>query len=184
MRQEVHHNLLIARGLPWPPTEERWWSRDPKQQEKNRRTYHGLRLKSLHVINKLLHEALADAADPVALKMARRFPFHYRYGIFRAASLSRYALQLADVFPFLAAKLYCGRNDADAAARVLVDAGAPLHKVAEVARVPRAILLVRPGAVGWAGRTAGACENAPALFHAYLPSCGASTGCPRTDRGD
>src|SRR4030088_290424 len=45
LRQVIHHEALIRAGLPWPPRNEngiKYWSRDKKQQDRNRQIYHGL----------------------------------------------------------------------------------------------------------------------------------------------
>jgi hypothetical protein len=86
LRQVIHHEALLRAGLPWPPPDSigmRYWSRDKKQQDRNRQIYHGLRRGSLHIINKLIGTALQEAADPDALKLARRFAFHFREPIYR-----------------------------------------------------------------------------------------------------
>jgi PcfJ-like protein len=107
LRQVIHHEALIRAGLPWPPTLELpYWSRDKKQQHRNRQIYHGLRRGSLHSINKLISVALQEAADPDALKVARRFPFRYRELIYCAGARSLRAMQLAQAFPVLALAVY------------------------------------------------------------------------------
>jgi hypothetical protein len=70
LRGVIHHEALIRYGLPWPPHQpgassyrERWWSSDKAQQDRNCKIYHGFRVMSLRVINKLIEQALADAAD-------------------------------------------------------------------------------------------------------------------------
>jgi hypothetical protein len=107
LRQFIHHEALMRAGLPWPPEQERWWSDDKKQRNRNRQIFHGLRLGSLHIINKLIGTALQEAADQDALKVARRFPFRYREPIYRAGAKSRRASQLAEAFPVLALAVYC-----------------------------------------------------------------------------
>jgi PcfJ-like protein len=175
LRKRIHHELLLRRGLP-PPSQERgdqWWSHDPKQQAHNRRLFHALREKSAAIINSLIRQALAEAADPDALKLARRFPFRLRYPIYRAASLSLRALQLADTFPTLALALYCRAKNDDSDRRgeatQLVEAGAPLRRVAEVMNIPMALRRVKPMAADYALAVAEICARDPRLFHAYLP---------------
>jgi hypothetical protein len=138
LRCEVHHELLRRAGLVneslseegFPQPRKKWWSSNRKQQDRNRRKFHGLKVTSVVIVNTLIRQALAEAADQSALKVARRFPFVYRYPIYRAAALSPRALQLAETFPVLAAALYSKGNAAPAC---LVEAGAPLHHVAEAA---------------------------------------------------
>jgi hypothetical protein len=58
------------------------------------------------VINELIGKALQEAADADAVKAARRFTFAHRENIYRAAALSRRALQLTETFPVLAMAIY------------------------------------------------------------------------------
>jgi hypothetical protein len=185
LRQFVHHEALIRAGLPWPPPREEegviYWSRDKKQQDRNRQIYHGLRLRSLHVINKLIDRVLREAADQDALKVARRFAFRqgYRESIYRAGAKSRRALQLAEAFPVLALAVYCPNTarhqwsgDGDYSFAVweaevrqyekrvqeaidLVERGARLREVAAVMRIPMALRRIKPGAA----HLAVACHN-------------------------
>ena len=110
LRQFIHHEALNRAGLPWPPPGENfspaYWSTDKKQQLRNLGIYHGLRQLSLHVVNHLIGQALAGAADADAIKAARRFTFEHREHIYRAAALSRRALQLTETFPVLALAIY------------------------------------------------------------------------------
>jgi len=109
LRQFIHHEALNRAGLPWPPRDNdhaRWWATDGKQQARNRGIYHDLRCLSLHVINDLIDNALHEAADADAVKAARRFTFRRRERIYRAAALSRAALQLTETFPVLAMTIY------------------------------------------------------------------------------
>jgi hypothetical protein len=179
LRQVIHHEALIRAGLPWPPPNDRkrWWSSDKTQQDRNRRIYHGLRLQSLHVINKLIGIALQEAADQGVLKVARRFAIRYREPIYRAGAKSRRALQLAEAFPVLALAVYgdmashWDKRDAfsslwetevrENARRVqeaadLIERGARLRDVAAVMRVPMALRRVKPGAA----HLAWPCHNA------------------------
>jgi hypothetical protein len=172
LRQVIHHEDLIRAGLPWPPPNEegvKYWSRDKKQQYRNRQIYHGLRLGSLHIINRLIGTALQEAADPDALKVARRFAFKYRERIYRAGAKSRRALQLAEAFPALALAVYCAgiayqwSSARDSSITVveaevrrhtkrvqeatdLVERGARLRDVAAVMQIPMALRRVKPGA--------------------------------------
>ena len=99
--RQIHWEMLRRKGLNWPPYRLKWWSDDAQQQARNRQIYHGLRLKSLTIINRLVGEALQAAAEPDALALARRFQFYDRYEIYRATAVSRRALQLVNVFPAL-----------------------------------------------------------------------------------
>src|SRR6516164_5292648 len=187
LRQFIHHEALIRAGLPWPPPNEgniKYWSRDKKQQDRNRQIYHGLRLGSLHVINKLIDRVLREVADQDALKVARRFAFRqgYRESIYRAGAKSRRALQLAETFPVLALAVFGGEArywrhwhehpvtgldfekreaaKSETARRVqeatdLIERGSRLRDVAAVMQIPMALRRVKPGAA----HLAVACHN-------------------------
>jgi hypothetical protein len=166
LRQFIHHEALNRAGLPWPPSDpkERWWSTDKKLQVRNRGVYHGLRCLSLHVINELIGRALQEAADADAVKAARRFTFAHRESIYRAAALSRRALQLTETFPVLAVAIYSDHwrlrptadfNNWDAqrieiadrksTAAHLLDRGARLREVAAVMNIPMTLRYIKPG---------------------------------------
>jgi hypothetical protein len=184
LRQVIHHELLRKRGLAWPPPAsgsnyERYWSSDPQQQIINRRIYHGLRLGSLSIVNALIGRALEEAADQEAVKVARRFRFDRRYAIYRAAAVSRRALQIASVFPALALAIFVDRyspiyryspyseNLRRDAAR-LVGAGAPLKTIAGLMHVPMAFRKIKPAAAELALSVIGALDD-KRLVQAYLP---------------
>jgi hypothetical protein len=157
LRQFIHHEALNRTGLPWPPSDpnERWWSTDKKQQARNRGIYHGLRCLSLHVINDLIGKALQEAADADAVKAARRFTLAHRESIYRAAALSRRALQLTETFPVLAMAIYSDHwrlrparidlADRKSTAAHLVDRGARLRDVAAVMNIPMTLRHIKPG---------------------------------------
>src|SRR5207248_1306703 len=131
---------------------------------RNRGVYHGLQCLSLHVINDLIGKALQEAADADAVKAARRFTFTHRESIYRAAALSRRALQLTETFPVLAVAIYSDHwrlrptadfNNGDAqrieiadrksTAAHLVDRGARLREVAAVMNIPMTLRHIKPG---------------------------------------
>jgi hypothetical protein len=165
LRRVIHHEALNRAGLPWPSSDSfqvRWWANDKKQQAHNRRIYHGLRLLSLHVINNLIGKAHEEGADGAALAAARRFSFEHRERIYRAAALSRRALQLTETFPVLAMAIYSNHwrlnplhkrdlqrgdlADRKLLAAHLVDRGARLRDVAAVMNTPMALRHIKPGA--------------------------------------
>ena len=173
LRQEIHWEMLRRKGLNWPPDDLRWWSKDPEQQARNRQIYHGLRLSSLAVINRLIGEALRAAAEPHALALARRFRFHQRYEIYRATAASHRALQLTDVFPALGLAIF-GSGSSRAKvnlipeAKRLVEGGAPLRKVSELMGVPTAFRRVKPAPADLALAVVDAFED-PRLITAHMP---------------
>ena len=140
----------------------RWWANDKKQQAHNRGIYHGLRMFSLYVINRLIGKLLEEGADADAVKAARRFTFQHRERIYRAAALSRPALQLTETFPVLALAIYSDHwllqprilnwdsFKGDLAYRKslvahLVDRGARLRDVAAVMNIPMTLRRIKPG---------------------------------------
>jgi PcfJ-like protein len=161
LRQFIHHEALNRAGLTWPPRDNdhaRWWATDEKQQARNRDIYHGLRRLSLHVINDLIGKALHEAADADAVTAARRFTFAHRERIYRAAALSRRALELTETFPVLAMAVYsddpwrlrldlrkADLADRKSVAARWVDRGARLRDVAAVMNIPMALRHIKPG---------------------------------------
>jgi hypothetical protein len=174
LRHATHREMLRRKGLNWPPCPlDRWWSENAEQQARNRQIYHGLRLASLAVINRLIGEALEAAAEPNALALARRFRFRHRYEIYRATALSHRALQLTDVFPALGLAIFglgFSRSNVNRIpeAKRLVEGGASLREIAELMGVPMAFRSVKAGAAHLALAVADAFED-PLLIDAHLP---------------
>ena len=173
LRQAIHWEMLRRRGLNWPPDDLRWWSEDSEQQARNQQIYHGLRLSSLAVINRLIGEALQAAGEPHALALARRFRFHQRYEIYRATAASHRSLQLTNVFPALGLAIFgSGSSRANAnvipEAKRLVERGAPLRKIADLTGVPMPFRRVNPGAAHLALAVVHAFED-PRLIDAHMP---------------
>ena len=175
LRQFIHHEALQRAGLPWPPPDhrERWWSNNKAQQARNRGVYHGLRLLSVGVINRLIGELHEAAADPDAIRAARRFTLRHREDIYRACALSRRALQLVETFPVAALAIYAGkwpstgetewdeikrllrqRAQQQQDAAKLVECGARLRDVAAALNFPLAAAARPTGcrALGWIRR--------------------------------
>ncbi len=165
LRQQIHHAMLRRAGLCWPPDQSgdsqhiRYWSIDQQQQIRNRQIYHGLRLRSLSVINRLIREALEEAAVPEAVTQARRFRFRCRQTIYNAGARSSRALQLIVAFPVLAFDVYRPEgpwywlgnprpipSSRSIEAAALVERGAPLRQIAGLMDVPMALRRVKPGA--------------------------------------
>jgi hypothetical protein len=167
----IHHEALQRAGLPWPPpTHREWWSNDKAEQARNRGVYHGLRRLSVGVINRLIGELHEAAADPDAIRAARRFTLRHREDIYRACALSRRALQLVETFPVAALAIYAGwwpstgetewdkferlwhqRAQQQHDAAKLVECGARLRDVAAALNFPLALRHVPPGAAHLVG---------------------------------
>ena len=155
LRQFIHHEALERAGLPYPPPHDseqpdrRWWSTDKARQVENQRKYHGLRLLSLSLVNRLIGQLIEEAADRDAIRAARRFTLDYREDIYRCAALSKRAVQLTDSFPVLALALYSRWRalsaGGDPRAAILVERGARLRDVAAALQIPMALRRLKPG---------------------------------------
>jgi hypothetical protein len=174
LRRIIHREMLRRKGLNWPPDRTRWWSEDSGQRKRNRQIYHGLRLGSLAVINKLIGEALEAAAEPHALLLARRFRFCNRYEIYRATAASQRALQLTSVFPALGLAIF-GRGSSRVKvnlipeAKRLVEGGARLRQIAELMCIPMAFRRVKPGVADLALAVVNAFEDTR-LIDTHMPA--------------
>jgi hypothetical protein len=178
-RQVIHHAMLCKAGLVWPPPgapfdhNGRYWSTDPQQQIRNRQIYHGMRLGSLSIVNRLIGQALEEAANAEVVKIARRFRFRYRYSIYRAAALSPRTLQITTVFPTLSLAIFAhgsgGANTPIHHAARLVETGAPLKKIADLMGVPMAFRKIKPGAADLALSVVNALHD-QRLVHAHIPT--------------
>jgi hypothetical protein len=172
LRQEIHWEMLSRRGLNSQP-QQRWWSEDSRRQARNRQIYHGLRLSSLVVINRLIGAGLEAAAESKALALARRFQFHRRYEVYCATARSLRALQLTNIFPALGLAIFGAGSDyanvnVIAEAKRLVETGARQRVIAGLVGVPAAFRRVKPGAAYLALAVANAFED-PRLIDAHMP---------------
>src|SRR5262245_20187386 len=104
------HGLLDEQSLVW-----RSWSEAP-DPKRARQIYHGLKIKSLKIVNLVIRKAL-EVADQKALIASRRFPIRYRAQLYRSfCQYGERAIQLAGTFPLLAVTLFTDSfswNDAD-----------------------------------------------------------------------
>jgi hypothetical protein len=128
------------------------------------------------VINGLISKALEEAANPEAVKQARRFIFRKREIIYSAGATSPRALQLITTFPVLALSIfdpgYHGDSwhysDRRAEAVKLVKKGAPLKQVADLMQIPMALRKVKPGGAELALRSISRIWDARPVY-AYIP---------------
>jgi len=162
---QLHEAMIAAAGLPRKDPRNTWWSDDPKVQAVNRQKYYGLKRAAIAITNRLVYEALAAAAAPDLLKIARRFPLKCcRWQIYKAICRSARMAQLAETFPLLAYLATMSGHYADrekierrAELRRLIEAGAKLSTIAHVAVIPMALRRIKPGVVATQGITE-ACE--------------------------
>ncbi|MCP4304566.1 MAG: hypothetical protein GY788_06775 [bacterium] len=184
LRRQIHHAMLRRTGLSWPNQlrDPPYWSTDEQQQIRNLRIYHGLRRSSLRVINRLIREAVEEAAVPEAVTQARRFRFGSRRAIYERGARSSRVLEFIVTFPVLALEVYrpagpAGRFDRPRAiqdgrsivAARLVERGAPLRQIAGLMDVPMSLRRVKPGAADAAIRMLRSHKLADALIHTYMP---------------
>jgi hypothetical protein len=102
----------------------------------------GQRKRQFIVLNGMLKRLIAEAADPAALKLARRFHPTVRENIYRAAAISHRAQQLIDVFPALGVEIYCPPNKREyweekaPNAAQMVERGEKLSQIAGFMQIP------------------------------------------------
>ena len=150
---------------------EEWWADNKEDQHNNRQRYHGQNSMADRIAGHMIRKVLGTA-DQEALKTARRFPFQYRYGIYRAAATSKRAHQLIETFPYLGVLIYCGNRDKVNLSRLarLVEIGTPIKHIATEFDSPiGALRKVKPGSVGSAAACREVFAEHPNLIHAYLP---------------
>jgi hypothetical protein len=88
-------------------------------------------------LNGMLKRLVSEAAEPNALKLARRFHPLVRQNVYRGAATSQRALQLIDVFPVLGLVIYCrADHDRTADAVNMVERGARLNQIASFMDIP------------------------------------------------
>jgi hypothetical protein len=135
----------------------RSWSKapDPKLAQQ---VYHGLKIKSLKIVNSLIRQAL-EVADQRALKATRRFPIRYRVQLYRSfCKHGERAIQLGGSFPLLTVMLFTDawspwddneRRKFEEAQRENIDLvlrGAKLKLISDYIGLPYALRRVTPRA--------------------------------------
>jgi PcfJ-like protein len=116
-------------------------------------------------LNGMLKRLISEAAEPNALKLARRFHPVVRENIYRGAAISQRALQLIDVFPVLGIAIYCPstywRNRTPDAVK-MVERGARLNQIASFMDIPMWARKLKPAVADWFCYV-------PDDLHCYLP---------------
>jgi hypothetical protein len=145
-----------ARRKGWLPQE---------RAELYRRIRWGQHKRQLINLNGMLKRLIAEAAEPNALKLARRFHPIVRENVYRGAATSQRALQLIDVFPVLGLVIYCASDDwGDRApdAVKMVERGARLNQIASFMDIPMWARKLKPAVANWFWYV-------PTDLHCYLP---------------
>jgi hypothetical protein len=114
-------------------------------------------------LNGMLKRLVSEAAEPNALKLARRFHPLVRQNVYRGAATSQRALQLLDVFPVLGLVIYCrADHDRTADAVNMVERGARLNQIASFMDIPMGARKLKPAVAHWFCYV-------PDNLHCYLP---------------
>jgi hypothetical protein len=131
----------------------RRWS-EASDPVRARQIYHGLKIKSLKIVNSVIRKAL-EVADRRALLAARRFPILHRARLYRAFCMyGERAIQLGDTFPLLAIVLFTdqfslreAKNEEMRQAGIsMILNGVRLNKIAAAMEIPYRLRHVKPGA--------------------------------------
>jgi PcfJ-like protein len=116
-------------------------------------------------LNGMLKKLISEAAEPNALKLARRFHPLVRQNIYRGAAISQRALQLIDTFPVLGLVIYCPLDewrDRTSEAVKMVERGARLNQIASFMDIPMWTRKLKPAEAHWF-------DYVPDDLHCYLP---------------
>jgi hypothetical protein len=127
----------------------------------------GQRKRQFIVLNGMIKRLIAEAADPAALKLARRFHPVARENIYRAAAISQRARQLIDVFPALGLMIYCPPEESEfwqkaSDAAQMVERGVKLNQIAGFMQIPMSARGLKPA-------VAHLFDYPPANLFCYLP---------------
>jgi PcfJ-like protein len=154
--QELEEELEAGQG-------REWWEGD--RGKLYRKIRWGQRKRQLINLNGMLKRLIAEAAEPDALKLARRFHPLVRENIYRAAAISKRASQLIDVFPVLGVAIYCPwkyRRDGAPDAAKMVERGGRLNQIASFMDIPMWTRKLKPAVADWFCYV-------PDDLHCYLP---------------
>jgi hypothetical protein len=150
-RELVHSRIRERKGLTGHPLHQ------PERFDGDLKIWHGTHQASTKIINRLVRQVIEQAADPTAIKMARRFGLSSREPIYRRASRSHRFLQLLEVFPLLGFEIGVPLRSEDGGsvspewrqrareAANLVEKGAKLKVVAQCMGTPMALRKIMPG---------------------------------------
>jgi hypothetical protein len=148
-----------------PREVEAWWKGE--RGKLYRQIKWGQRRRQLINLNGMLKQLIAEAAEPNALKLARRFHPLLRENIYRAAAISPRALQLIDAFPVLGMVIYTPMNndhwrDRAPDAVKMVERGVRLNQIAAFMDIPLWARKIKPAVATWF-------EYVSEDLHYYLP---------------
>jgi hypothetical protein len=168
------HSAALARNerfIELREEEERQALRGKRLDEESWRLYYriqwGQRKRQFILLNGMLKRLIAEAADPAALQLARRFHPFARENIYRAAAISQRASQLIDVFPTLGLAIYCPPEESEywekaRDATQMVERGVKLSRIAGFMQIPMSARGLKPA-------VAHLFHYPPANLFCYLP---------------
>lgn len=140
-----------------------WWTGD--RAKLYRKIRWGQHKRQLINLNGMMKRLISEAAEPDALKLARRFHPIVRENIYRGAATSQRALQLIDAFPVLGMVIYspldCWWDRAPDAVK-MVERGARLNQIASFMDIPMWTRKLKPAVAHWFGYV-------PDDLQCYLP---------------
>lgn len=132
-------------------------------------------VKALRCLNDLLRQLFEEAIPARLLNITRQYPLESRGDIYIAGAASVRAMQLAEVFPVLARVIYVQPGDAMITeeqanrCKVLVDEGAPLREIADVAGIDMAFRKIHPANSAIGARITHLLSDCLDIVHAYTP---------------
>jgi PcfJ-like protein len=166
------HEVMLGEALKRHPTyqelkeEVEGGDREDGESAKHyRKIRWGQHKRQLINLNGMLRRLIAEAAEPNALKLARRFHPLVRENVYRGAAISQRALQLIDAFPVLGLVIYCPVDrwwDRAPDAVEMVERGVRLNQIASFMDVPMWVRKLKPAVAHWF------CD-VPGHLHCYLP---------------
>jgi hypothetical protein len=171
------HEIMLAEALKRNPRyqeleqevkvgqeeSEGWWTGD--RAKLYRKIRWGQHKRQRINLNAMLKRLISEAAEPDALKLARRFHPIVRENIYRGAATSQRALQLIDAFPVLGLVIYCPSDywrDRTSDAVKMVERGARLNQIASFIDIPMWTRKLKPAVAHWFGYV-------PDDLQCYLP---------------
>ncbi len=122
--------------------------------------YHGTVRIAGKIMNRMIFQAIEEAADPIAIRAARRFHPDFREVIYRSVVNNPRLLQLVDTFPLVAFNIclppenwaeHCREEKIahQKEAIQLVNQGARLKRIAAAMDTPLPLRRLKPGCVGF-----------------------------------
>jgi PcfJ-like protein len=164
------HEVMLDEALKRNPRYQEYAACSDLERERLcRKIKWGQHRRQLINLNGMLKRLIAEAAEPNALQLARRFHPAVREKIYRAAAISQRASQLIDAFPFLGIAIYSPPgnegddwwNKAPDAVK-MVERGVRLNQIASFMDVPMWARKLKPAVADWF------CYM-PDDLHYYLP---------------